>query len=87
MARGLEKQWSRDEPEAILDYLHGDIPATEVQACCYYEYARTSRIFRKARSLFQPATDFEKLRRYLNDPEREPLDPAIYGSFRLSSNR
>lgn len=48
----LQKQWSCDEPEAVLDYLHGDIRGEEVKACCYYEYARTSQLFRKARSLF-----------------------------------
>ena len=47
-----QKRWSCDEPEAILDYLHGDIPSKEAKACCYYEYARTSQLFRKARSSF-----------------------------------
>src|SRR4029450_11763714 len=45
----LIKRWSIEEPEAILDYLHGDTPTDEVAAACYYEYARASEIFRKAR--------------------------------------
>jgi hypothetical protein len=44
----MTRKWSAEEPEAILDYLHGDRPAHQVKACCYYEYARASDIFRKA---------------------------------------
>ena len=40
---------SVEEREAILDYLHGDIPPREAKACCYYEYSRTSEVIRKAR--------------------------------------
>jgi hypothetical protein len=55
----LIKRWSEEEPEAILDYLHGDTPSDEVKACCYYEYARASEVFRKAREAFDPV-DFEE---------------------------
>ena len=44
----MTRKWSAEEPEAIPDYLHGDTSAHQVKACCYYEYARTSDIFRKA---------------------------------------
>ncbi|HSS15390.1 MAG TPA: hypothetical protein VLQ29_00230 [Candidatus Dormibacteraeota bacterium] len=44
------RKWSVEEPEAILDYLHGDIPRDEAKPCCYYEYARTSKIFQRARN-------------------------------------
>lgn len=43
------KRWSIDEPEAILDYLHGDMPRDEAKPCCYYEYARASKVFQRAR--------------------------------------
>jgi len=45
----LTKRWSIEEPEAILDYLHRDMPADEAAAACYYEYARESETLRKAR--------------------------------------
>lgn len=49
------KKWSFEEKESILDYLHGDIDAEEVKACCYYEYARASEILRKAWREYDPA--------------------------------
>jgi hypothetical protein len=49
------KQWSVEEREAILDYLHGDTPLDETEACCYYEYARTSRRFRATRLRYNRA--------------------------------
>jgi hypothetical protein len=45
----LTRKWSAEEPEAILDYLHGDTPRDEAKPCCYYEYARTSDVFQRAR--------------------------------------
>jgi hypothetical protein len=51
----LVKQWSSEERKAILDYLHGDTPAEEVEAACYYEYARESEILRKARREYDPS--------------------------------
>lgn len=51
----LTKQWSTEEREAILDYLHGDTPANEAAAACYYEYARASETLRKARREYDPA--------------------------------
>ena len=48
----LGKEWSRDEREAILDYLHGNTPTEQVQACCYYEYARASSGFHTARGRY-----------------------------------
>jgi hypothetical protein len=51
----LEKQWSTEEPEAILDYLHGDVTDGQLQAACYYEYARESETLRKARREYDPA--------------------------------
>lgn len=50
----LDVKWSIDEPQAILDYLHGDTPTAEVEAACYYEYARASEILRKARREYDP---------------------------------
>jgi hypothetical protein len=51
----LNKKWSIEEKDSILDYLHGDIAADEVAACCYYEYARESETLRKARREYDPA--------------------------------
>src|SRR5439155_24283190 len=45
----LRKQWSTEEPEAILDYLYGDVVDGELQAARYYEYARQSETVRQAR--------------------------------------
>ena len=63
----LIKRWSREEPEAILDYLHGDTPADEAAAACYYEYARASEIFRKARREYDPANFEESLNRIIDN--------------------
>lgn len=52
-----KRNWSRDEPEAVLDYLHGDTPVKEVEACCYYEYARASDLFLTARRLYDVSDD------------------------------
>ena len=51
----LEKHWSTEERKAILDYLHGETPANEAAAVCYYEYARASETLRKARREYDPA--------------------------------
>jgi hypothetical protein len=51
----LNKKWSIEEKESILDYLHGDVEPDEVKACCYYEYARASETLRKARREYNPA--------------------------------
>jgi hypothetical protein len=51
----LNKQWSVEEKESILDYVHGGIPNDEVKACCYYEYARMSETLRKARRACDPS--------------------------------
>ena len=48
------EKWSVEEPDAILDYLHGDTPRDEAKPCCYYEYARTSEVFRRARQEYDP---------------------------------
>jgi hypothetical protein len=45
----LNKHWSVEEKESILDYLHGDIGRDEAKACCYYEFARQSATLRRAR--------------------------------------
>lgn len=42
----MKREWSVEERESILDYLHGDV-GHGVKACCYYEYARASEILRK----------------------------------------
>ena len=49
----LNKQWSIEEKESILDYLHGDLKPHEVKACCYYEYARAADTLRRAAVLFR----------------------------------
>jgi hypothetical protein len=51
----LNKQWSTEEEEPILDYLHGDVPTDEVKACCHYEYARASETLGQARTQYDPA--------------------------------
>lgn len=48
----LNKQWSVEERESVLDYLYGDIANDAVKACCYYEYARASETLRRARREF-----------------------------------
>ena len=50
-----KKQWSVQEAEAILDYLHGDTPPDEAEACCNYEYARASKMFLTARGEYDRA--------------------------------
>jgi hypothetical protein len=57
----LEREWSKTERDAILDYLHGDIPRDEVKACCYYEYARTSEMFRRARRVYEKEKDLSSV--------------------------
>ena len=52
----MKRQWSVEERESILDYLHGDVEHG-VKACCYYEYARSSEILRKARREYNPARE------------------------------
>lgn len=56
------KQWSLEEPEAILDYLHGDIPSDQVKACCYYEYARASELFQAGRNLYDTHDEIQRRR-------------------------
>jgi hypothetical protein len=51
----LTKNWSIEEKQSILDYLHGEIAGEEVKACCYYEYARASETIRKARREYDPS--------------------------------
>jgi hypothetical protein len=51
----LNKQWSVEEKESILDYVHGEIPDDEIKTCCYYEYARMSQTLRKARRACDPS--------------------------------
>jgi hypothetical protein len=46
-------RWADVEREAILDYLHGDIPDPEVAAAAYYELARESKSFRYAATQFK----------------------------------
>ncbi len=50
----MKTQWTLQEPEAIKDYLHGETPAHQAKACCYFEYARQSEVWRKARQGFDP---------------------------------
>jgi hypothetical protein len=50
----LNKDWSNEEKESSLYYLHGFIVGNEVKACCYYEYARASETLRKARREYDP---------------------------------
>ena len=45
--------WKHAEREAILDYLHGDIPDEEIAAAAYYELARESESFRYAAALYK----------------------------------
>jgi hypothetical protein len=56
---GIKQQWRIEEPEAILDYLHGDTPRHEAKACCYYEHARSSDVFVRAQRQFN-AADFQQ---------------------------
>ena len=49
------RKWSITEREAILDYLHGTTPPDQVKACCYYEYARNSELFRGALGQYNPS--------------------------------
>jgi hypothetical protein len=51
----LDKEWSVEEKESILDYLHGDLKPDEAKACCYYEYARASETLRKAQREYNRA--------------------------------
>jgi hypothetical protein len=51
----LNKEWSTEEKESILDYLHGHIALDQVQACCYYEFSRLSGTLRKARRIYDPS--------------------------------
>ena len=71
------KKWSVEETEVILDYLHGDVPRDEAKPCCYYEYARTSEVFQRARQEYDPdyADDsiywiVDKFRLFWNDWRR-----------------
>jgi hypothetical protein len=50
----ITRKWTAEEPEAILDYLHGDVPRDDVKPCCYYEYARASEVFQSARQEYDP---------------------------------
>jgi hypothetical protein len=59
----LTRKWSAEEPDAILDYLHGDTPRDEAKPCCYYEYARTSDIFQRARKAFEAVKAGDPLHR------------------------
>jgi hypothetical protein len=63
----LNKQWSVEEKESILDYLLGEVEPDEVKACCYYEYGRASETLRKARREYNPA-----------DPDNSSLTISYY---------
>jgi hypothetical protein len=72
----LKKRWSTDEPEAILDYLHGDTPTREVKACCYYEHARASETLRRMRPEIlrnAPQSVLSKVRRKYDPANAEDL--------------
>jgi len=82
----LTRKWSAEEPDAILDYLHGDVPRSEAKACCYYEYARTSEVFQRARQEYDSAETGDPIHRVIdkfplfwNDWQR--LEILICSSF------
>ena len=77
----LEKQWSTEEPEAILDYLHGNVADRESQAACYYEYARESETLRKARREYARALRRFRGRRRLTLADVEQSSSRIFSSF------
>ncbi len=77
----LNKKWSVEEKESILDYLHGDIAPNEARACCYYEYARASETFRKARREYVRA-----LRRFRGKRRLRLADAAEQSSSKVFSN-
>jgi hypothetical protein len=94
----MTRKWSTEEPEAILDYLHGDVPRDEAKPCCYYEYARTSQVFQSARQEYEAADAGDPIHRvierfllFFNDWQR--LEVLICPSFpelpwgRLSKER
>jgi hypothetical protein len=60
------RKWSVEEPEAILDYLHGDTPRDEAKPCCYYEYARTSKVFQGARQEYESVNPGDAVHRVID---------------------
>ena len=77
----LTKQWSIEEPEAILDYLHGDTPADEVAAACYYEYARESETLRKARREYGRTLKRFRGKRRLRLADVEQSSSKVFSNF------
>jgi hypothetical protein len=51
------RDWIITEREAILDYLHGDVPDEEVAAAAYYELARESKSFRYAAAQYKKGAE------------------------------
>jgi hypothetical protein len=62
----MTRKWSAEEPEAILDYLHGYTRRGEAMPCCHYEYARTSRVFQRARQEYGSINAGDPVRRVID---------------------
>jgi hypothetical protein len=61
------RKWSVEEREAILDYFHGDTVRDQCKPCCYYEYARTSKLFRRARKEYESANPNDAVYRVIDE--------------------
>jgi hypothetical protein len=61
------RKWTVEEPEAILDYLHGDTPRDQCKPCCYYEYARISKLFLRARQEYESANPNDAVYRVIDE--------------------
>jgi hypothetical protein len=63
----MTRKWNAEEPEAILDYLHGDTPRDQCKPGCYYEYARISKLFLRARQEYESAKPNDAVYRVIDE--------------------